>query len=240
MMDAIDVSVIIPVYNAEAYLKECLDAVLKLKGAAFEVILINDGSTDGSTDILRQFAGRESRAVLLEGPNRGASEARNLGLEKARGRYVCFVDADDIPYENMLSDLLSEAGKADVCIGKKTRWNQIKDYRRTDGWPPFRGDLRSFRKVLWHYKRSMRGATGRLYRLDVIRKNSLKFSPELNYGEDMRFNYDFCRVASELAFADKVVYLYRIHNKDSLSNLYAPHFMKQWKAERECIGRLFR
>lgn len=239
-VDSVRVSIIIPVYNSETYLEECLKGVLSLDCQDYEVLLIDDGSTDSSPEILRTFAETSGKVRIITQENQGASAARNRGIAEARGEYVCFVDSDDIVYENMLKDMLAFIGDAQVCIGKKTRWNQIKDFRRTDSWPAFRGTVTELHRVLRRYKRSMRGATGRLYRTDVIRDNNIRFLPELHYGEDMRFNYDYFRYISRVAFCDKVVYLYRIHNLNSLSSVYAPHFWKQWKTERECVARLYK
>lgn len=238
--DSVRVSIIIPVYNSENYLEECLKSILALDSQDYEVLLIDDGSTDRSPEILRKFAALSDRFRIITQKNQGASAARNRGVAEACGEYVCFVDSDDIVYENMLKDMLECIGDAQVCIGKKTRWNQIKDFKRTDGWKAFRGSVSELHKVLRRYKRSMRGATGRLYRTDVIRDNNIRFRPELRYGEDMRFNYDYFRYIDRVAFCDKVVYLYRIHNLNSLSSVYAPHFLKQWKTERECVARLYK
>ena len=91
----IDVSVIIPVYNVKQYLQECLDSLLSQKGGNFEFICIDDGSTDGSSEILVTAAKKDFRIQLIRQENLGLSAARNRGLDMARGRYVLFVDSDD-------------------------------------------------------------------------------------------------------------------------------------------------
>ena len=232
------VSIIIPVYNAEEYLDECMTSVLKMEGDFFEVITIDDGSTDNSLEILRKYSQTDPRVKLFSKKNTGASDTRNIGIAQAKGKYICFVDADDIVMPNMLDSLLSEIGDADICVGRKIRWNQIKEFSRTDGWEPFRGTVKELKSHYRTYRRSMRGATGRLYRTDIIRKYDIRFRENCTYAEDMYFNYDyFCHI-DKVCFADPTVYTYRIHNPESLSTKNAPFFLEQWRNEMKCIDKL--
>lgn len=90
------ISVIIPVYNAEKYLAETLDSVLNQTFTDFEVIAVNDGSTDNSLNILNEYGNKDSRIKIFSNSNSGVSTARNTGIEKASGEYICFIDADDL------------------------------------------------------------------------------------------------------------------------------------------------
>ena len=89
-------SIIIPVYNVEKYLAACLDSVLNQDFTDFEIICVNDGSTDASDDILKDYQKRDSRICIITQKNSGLSEARNTGIENASGKYICFVDSDDM------------------------------------------------------------------------------------------------------------------------------------------------
>ena len=110
----IDVSVIIPVYNVELYLQECLDSLLSQQGGNFEFICIDDGSTDGSSEILATAAKKDFRIQLIRQENLGPSAARNRGLDMARGRYVLFVDSDDRLVDGTIGNLLSLADKKNI------------------------------------------------------------------------------------------------------------------------------
>ena len=111
------ISVIIPVYNVEKYLARCLDSVLAQHFPDVEILCIDDGSTDGSLSILREYAARDSRIRVLEQKNSGASAARNAGLEAAKGRWIAFVDSDDEVLPGIWTTLLDDAGDADaVCF----------------------------------------------------------------------------------------------------------------------------
>jgi glycosyltransferase involved in cell wall biosynthesis len=111
-------SIIVPVYNVELYLPKCLDSIINQTFTDFELILVNDGSTDSSVDICCNYIQKDSRIVLLDKENGGLSSARNLGLSNAKGQYVAFVDSDDwidlSMYNSMISAL--EEMNADIVI----------------------------------------------------------------------------------------------------------------------------
>lgn len=110
----VEISVIIPVYNDEKYLKDCLDSICNQTLADIEVICINDGSTDSSPEILRDYAANDSRIIIIDQPNQGSAIARNKGLDIAKGDYIGFLDADDIYIdEKSLETLLKTAKKED-------------------------------------------------------------------------------------------------------------------------------
>ena len=113
------ISVIVPVYNTEKYLKACLESVQKQSYMNFELLLIDDGSSDGSGAICDFFANNDSRIRVFHTNNRGVSYARNLGLTYARGSYVMFVDSDDELPNNAIESLISET--ADFTVGGMLR-----------------------------------------------------------------------------------------------------------------------
>ena len=115
------VSVIIPVYNVKKYLHQCIDSVLCQEYPDFEIVLVDDGSTDGSGKICDEYAARDTRIIVVHQPNAGLSGARNRGLKEATGTYVCFLDSDDY-WENeyFLSSLTGKAlGKDLILFGMK-------------------------------------------------------------------------------------------------------------------------
>lgn len=119
------VSVIVPVYNAEKYLDCCLDSIASQTMTDFEVLLIDDGSTDGSADICRRFERSDPRFRYFHKRNSGAAEARNLALDKFRGEWVCFVDSDDELAPSYLEGLLHVAheGGSDIVLGGYTSFS---------------------------------------------------------------------------------------------------------------------
>jgi len=115
----IKVSVIVPVYNVELYLEKCLDSIIKQTFKEMEIILVNDGSTDRSGEIMELFASKDARISVFSQPNQGVSATRNAGIEKAKGKYILFVDSDDTILSNTVEVLYQKATEtdADIVIG---------------------------------------------------------------------------------------------------------------------------
>ena len=123
----IKVSVIIPVYNVERYLEECLDSVVNQTLEDIEIICINDGSTDNSLDILDTYAKKDSRIKIINQENRGLSASRNNGLKISTGKYICFLDSDDYLELNALMEAyaISERYSLDMCLFKLINFDDI-------------------------------------------------------------------------------------------------------------------
>lgn len=121
------VSVIVPVYNQEQYLEECITAIRRQTLAEWECIIVNDGSSDSSGEIARRFSEEDSRIRCFEQENRGVSSARNLGMRHASGRYLCFVDGDDFIDAAFLKHLLdaSDRGASDLTVSGKAVLRQV-------------------------------------------------------------------------------------------------------------------
>lgn len=129
-------SIIVPVYNVKDYIKDSINSILNQSFTNFELLLINDGSTDGSQDILNSVANRDNRAKVLTQSNKGVSEARNLGLENANGRWIIFVDADDGLKRNaleLLYDYIKQYETVDL-IGYG--FEKVNDLNKTEEYVP--------------------------------------------------------------------------------------------------------
>ena len=113
------ISIIVPIYNSENYIKKCLDSILAQTYSNLEVILIDDGSTDNSYNICKDYQKKDNRIVLLQQKNAGVSRARNHGLEVAKGEYIGFVDSDDYiepeMYEILLNSIIESNSKIAIC-----------------------------------------------------------------------------------------------------------------------------
>lgn len=173
-------SVIIPVYNSEKYIGRCLDSILSQADQDFEIILVDDGSSDSSLDIMRKYKERfEDRIVIISQKNAGAGQARNIGIGQASGKYLFFVDNDDYIDADYIKTFVraAEASRVDMVIGGYKRVNETGKYIFCDKtkadaeWEPFK------RLAPW----------GRIYRRDFIVKNNLKFLNNI-VGEDTYFN----------------------------------------------------
>ena len=124
------ISVIIPVYNVENYLRECIESVLNQTFRDFEVILVDDGSTDSSGDICDEYVEKDERVTVIHQKNGGLSVARNTGLSEANGKYVYFLDSDDYISENALATLLNiaENDSSDIVFFDAVSFTDTDDF----------------------------------------------------------------------------------------------------------------
>lgn len=233
------ISIIIPVYNAEHYLKLCLDSVLLQSFHEIEVILVDDGSTDNSPELCRQYAEYDSRICFLHQPNAGVSAARNRGLKAATGEFILFLDADDLlaPALPGLSSLSLQDLDL-VLMDVQTFSNQsIPDInKRIPASPPLQ-TMQNDDAVLW-IRSLLRGDTiivsnrtnlssvwAKLYRRDFLLRNGITFPKGIPMGEDQLFNIMVHTKNPRIAYWPVLSYYYR-YNEASAVHRYNPHFQK--------------
>ncbi len=214
------ISVIVPVYNVENYLRECMDSIINQSFENLEIICVNDGSTDNSLKILNEYAEKDSRVKIVTQENKGVSSARNKGMELSTGEYVSFIDPDDYLEKDAFKIASSnlENGNIDILIWgynpfpNPTSWyikasspdNAI--YKNDSVNAYFNGHGSSV--VVWN----------KLYKTDMIRKKSLSFNEKLNTAEDVEFNMMAFVHASNIKFISDKLYYYRLKREGSLTS----------------------
>lgn len=212
------VSVIIPVYNVAKYLRECLDSVVNQTLNDIEIICVDDGSTDGSSDILRQYAERDARIKIFQQANSGAAVARNLGLRHASGEYLHFMDSDDICHRSMLKDMYAVGRKqfADIVICGFDRVNHdaTKTLSRV-GVPRqlltlARRGFCSGREMsaIAFSARTTEYCCTRIFRRAFVGEHGLEFQ-DLKRNNDLYFARMSLALADRISFCDKRFYKYR-------------------------------
>lgn len=219
-MDHILISIVVPVYNAELYLEECISSILRQTYVYFELILIDDGSTDNSLIICRSFEKKDSRIEVFHQDNSGVSSARNLGIRLAHGEYICFVDADDWIDETYLSSFVESLLKnrnLDLCVqglksfenGKMMKRKKFIDelFESRNMSAAFEGGLISFR-----------GPYCKLFKMSVLRCYNVKFPIELSYGEDSIFYLQYMHYIDTIQTISSAGYNYRRNIKTSLTS----------------------
>lgn len=194
------ISVIMPVYNAESYVRESVADVLAQTYQNLEIILVDDGSTDNSLAILREFAEKDSRIKVIESDNKGPSHARNLGLDHATGELIRFVDADDrIPKESMekLVEPYQKNENIDLVIGNYTCVPD-KNYMTGDLFKNGMVDKKEFVRDFATYTKSFYFGVpwNKLYRRDLIQKYGFRFDESIVWCEDLLFNIDYYECCS--------------------------------------------
>ena len=202
------ISVIVPVYGVEAYLPKCLDSLLAQTWQNFELILVDDGSPDGSWNIMRDYAARDSRVRIFKKENGGVSSARNFGMDEARGEYLGFVDPDDWVSPHYLEWMVEAMQEQGVRMALVDFLDVQEGEEKTFEEYPTRPEAKKI--TTEHYPqagRSMGGHAWRtLYHRSVVEK--LRFDQSLHYAEDILF---FTQAAAEVgsyAYLDVPLYYY--------------------------------
>ncbi len=225
------VSVIVPIYNAETYLAQCIESIVTQDYENIQLILVDDGSKDKSARICEDYAVRYECIDYMRQENQGVAAARNLGLLHANGKYVMFVDADDyLPDITIISAMMCNivAESADILVGDYYRlWNgkmlpaegnqAFSDGLPTQGTFRFQGFFSiGTLSYIW----------GKMYRKSFLQTLGMEFLP-YRYGEDKLFNMTCCVRGAKYAFTDERVYVYR-KNDDSVSHRFRSDTVQGW------------
>lgn len=213
------VSIIVPVYNAEACLRRCVESVLNQEYADFELLLADDGSRDGSGRICDEYAAADSRVRVFHKENSGVSDSRNLCLDQARGRYLQFLDADDWITANA-TKLLVQAMEEHLCdlvisdfyrvvgerVSPKGDIDEVQVLSREEyAAHMMENPANYYYGVLWN----------KLYRREIVERHHLRMDPAISWCEDFMFNLEYIRRA-ETFFALQVPVYYYVKTKGSL------------------------
>lgn len=211
------VSVIIPVYNVEAYVKDCLQSFENQTYRDFELLIINDGSTDQSREIIRDFiSGSDMTIHLIDQENAGVSAARNAGLERAQGDYICFADSDDMvtsEYLGTMVDVMKKTGcDLMTCGAGRLGASRKLETSRFSAEPQI--DLMTSAEALERllFKKMHESVWSKMARRDLILKNNLSFVVGCRYAEDLEFTYRMLAYAKKVAQIRDELYLYRIRD----------------------------
>lgn len=217
------ISIIIPIYNVEKYLRECLDSVYKLDLTNKEMILVNDGSTDSSLEIAKEYENKyKENTILISQENKGLSGARNTGINNSNGEYIFFIDSDDFVDPVELEKFFEEGLEIDqdmyvgnyyeyydeknikesICTNKKQLVNKI-------GLEMLEYLIKNSKyiSVVWRT----------LYKRNFFEKNNLKFKEKLLH-EDELFTLTALTYANKVGISDKLFYYYRLSNSNSITN----------------------
>jgi glycosyltransferase involved in cell wall biosynthesis len=210
------ISVIIPVYNTEQFLRECLDSVLNQTFTDFEVICINDASTDRSLEILREYAAKDKRIrILYHGKNIGMAAARNTGLDAATGEYIAFCDSDDYIHPDMFKIMYTEIRRNNcelvICQTRQVKKNDIVTFSKKTSYETniFQ---ESFINVLC-YKSHFSVVWDKLYKRSII--GELRFDTELFGIDDTYFNWCIAYRIKKYATVSVELYNWRQHDNSA-------------------------
>jgi len=204
------VSIIIPIYNAEKYIVQCLESVVNQTYKELQIIVVNDGSKDNSLSILESYANKYSNILLLKKENGGVSSARNLGLNYASGKYITFIDADDFLEKNHIENLVNNinSGEFDlsICLSKwAKRENQTIKQKRNKVIKTFDSE-EAIKHVILGQMFPGGYLWNKLFKREKI--GNLRFNESIFYGEDLLFTYYYLKNSKGAIFENIITYHY--------------------------------
>lgn len=216
------VSIIIPVYNAKAHLDACVQSILDQSYKNFELLLIDDGSSDGSSELCDELSQKSEKIRVIHKENGGVSSARNAGLDVARGDYVVFVDSDDVISNNYLEAFIESSDKADLIIGMIEDLyfdNQgviVKQKTRHVEAPNCGILADEYYKLL----ELLRVPVVKLYKRSILEDHRIRFDENLSLAEDQVFNFSYYKHIKTYALETRSIYkYYHLYESNSLSSL---------------------
>lgn len=241
------ISIIVPVYNAEKYLANCLDTLIGQTYENFEIICVNDGSTDDSLSILRRYIEKDSRIQLIDKVNGGVSQARNIGLQTATGEYIMFVDADDWISRDTCLEIIGTICeyRADVVM-----WTYMSENEGTQSskhlfssdmvFDEYECKMKLHRRFIGIIKDELAypeladsfcPVWGKLYSKELIDKSNARFVDlsEIGTYEDGLFNLEVFGYVKKVVYLDRAFYHYRRDNTASVTHVYRKDLFNQWQ-----------
>lgn len=225
--EKIKVSIILPIYNVEKYIEQCLESINKQTYKNIEIILVDDGSPDNCGKIIDEYAKKDIRVKVIHKENSGVSAARNSGLEVATGDYVCFADPDDILSEDYIEYLLNLAIHNDVEIALTKSMNTTENVNKSSN---DKVDIISGEKtaedILLH--KIPIGVYCKIFKRTFLENYKIRFRTDIYIGEGFNFNTASFQRAKKIAVGYKCIYFYRTDNQSSAVTKFSEK--KWWNA----------
>lgn len=209
----VKISFIIPVYNAENYLDECINSIINQKYQNIEIILVNDGSTDNSLNICKKYQKKDKRIIIIDKKNEGVSKARNTGIEKSTGDLIMFIDSDDYYGENLIETILPYANNDLICFGYNRLFqNKSEKIVSNDIVLNTLSEV-EFNILTTDYIGGF--IATKVFSSDIIKKNNLKFDEKLHYCEDLFFVTEYVKHCKKYCYINKALYNYRMRQSSA-------------------------
>ena len=217
-MDNALVSIIVPVYNTYEYIEECIQSILSQSYGNIELILVNDGSTDGSSEICKRYE-RDKRVRYIEQANSGVQIARKRGVDASRGEWIMFVDSDDTLPSNSVSALLSVSDGVDIVVGR---------HEEPVSWKEGLCSRKKYLSMIYREK-IFTAPWGKLFKGNLVRESKQAFEHNLPRSQDYLMNLVIARTnKKDVAMLNRAIYFYRLRAGSTTSTFkhdfdYASH-----------------
>lgn len=239
-MCVLSLSIIIPVYNTSEYLSTCIESILFQSFTDFELLLVDDGSTDGSGDICDKYSKIDSRVIVIHKNNGGVCSARNIGLDNAKGDYIVFVDADDYVEDHFLEHLMSV--DADFVLSGFQKFGIQSSISKPKGVSSFSIEELPFywnTSPIINYLYCL--STSKRFKASILRDNGIRFNESLFFSEDMFFNMIYMSYSNsfcEIPYSD---YMYRMGSisRDEKFKMSANQLICHYEYLETCFQQLY-
>ena len=226
------ISFIIPIYNSEKYIERLVDSILNQKIENIEIILVNDGSTDNTKEILKQYEGNNLIKVINK-ENSGVSSTRNLGLKEASGKYIMFSDSDDYYKKGSIKKIIKQLDeKSDLiifsCCREDENLNITELFKQEDKIIPAKKNLGIEGYLLNNFENKYGNCIwNKIYKLDIIRKNNIKFCENQTIAEDLLFNVEYFEKIKNYKTVSTESYVY-CYNANSITRRYSNKYLDEY------------
>lgn len=240
------VSVVVPVYNCEKDLEGCVDSIRRQTYSRLQIILADDGSTDGSGAVCDRIAEKDDRVLAVHNDNQGVSAARNCGILKARGKYVMFVDSDDFLYPTAVAETVEAAEKNQAqLVLYGFCYHNVTRSTRKDNYPgeSFAGSARQFAGKLAAgliEREFFNPPWNKLVLRELLTENDICFDRRFSILEDMTFSMQVLQKTDKVVILNRILYDYNIKESGSLVFKYYDYYfeaLKNWYSRAmECAG----
>lgn len=237
----IQLSIIIPVYNAENFISACIESIVYQEGVNFEIILVDDGSTDNSGRICDEYAAKDYRIKVIHKGNGGVSSARNTGIENSSGEWLLFVDADDVLMPNALNAFFSFKNEIVefVVVGYQRSDERNMDISYPTNKKEYLGP-KEFSRYLFAPRdgRYQGYIWNKLFRRDLIDRYCLLFATDIFYNEDRLFIFEYLSHLNGLCYINNELgYIYNVHSLSAMQSL--PGRYKLFRTDLDAFIRMY-
>lgn len=238
------VSIVIPAYNSEKTIERCLESVINQTYRDIEVIVVDDGSTDRTYEIVYKYGVLDKRIKIIQQKNQGVSAARNIGIENAYGEYLSFVDSDDIVYPQYIEKMLYFMEKGTdlvickICKAVKRRGNKVKIlYPKQEALRRYDTHQKILDKLMKLMSEGVLNSPySKMYRMDIIKKNRVKMPIMLENGEDLQFNLRYIDGINSICLIPDILYQYNIMNS-TLTTKYREDLFESRKISIDMLNQ---
>lgn len=227
-MSDISISVLMPVYNSEKFLEETVQAVINQSYTNWELILVDDGSTDNSKKLCDELRKKENRIKFIDKKNTGVSDTRNVALKNAKGQYVVFVDSDDLIHKDYLKLLVNSMNKYNTDLSvcnfierKISNTGKVEDINR-EFCPKEVIEMAEMKGYIMDFGNSglLNPLWNKIYKNQIIKENNITFDEKVETGEDFIFNLQYFRKTKKISFIKEKLYYYIRRNNNSITYKY--------------------